>query len=78
MIQCIKRNKFSIEPSGSALWPDLPCSRTFAVGDYSCMSGALHIRSNDACRRAFEVHEYVCMPAALHLQHPVNAYNSVN
>ncbi len=37
------------EPFGSALWPDLPRSRTFAVDDYSCMSGALHIRPNDAC-----------------------------
>ncbi len=37
------------EPFGSALWPDLLRSRTFAVDDYSCMSGALHIRPNDAC-----------------------------
>ena len=36
-------------PRRSALWPDLPHSRTFAVDDYSCMFEALHIRPNDAC-----------------------------
>ena len=37
------------EPFGSALWPDLLRYRTFAIVHYSCMSGALHIRPQDAC-----------------------------
>ena len=39
------------EPFGSTLWPDLLRYRTFAVDkdNYGCMSGALHIRPQDAC-----------------------------
>ena len=37
------------EPSGSALWPDLLCYRTFAVVHDSGMSSALHVRPKNAC-----------------------------